>query len=350
MNHSLIQLYHHSFSASRVSSVSEPTRLFTRSDVERLLDVPSCISAVENAFRLRGNGAASPSAVLGVHVDRGSFHAKAAYLELSRPYFAVKVNANFPGNPAAHSMPTIQGVLVLFDATLGVPLAVMDSVAITALRTAAASAVAANLLAHPGAETATFIGCGVQARAHVAAIAAIRALRQVYVFDVDEERASRFARELRSQYAFPVTVAPALRDATRASEIIVTATPATQPFLGVDQVRPGAFVAAVGADNEHKRELELSLLRRAAIVVDDTEQCATIGDLHHAIEASVLTRDDVRATLAEVVAGAKPGRLRDDEIVVFDSTGVAIEDVAAASIVFERAAQSGAGLAIQLRE
>ncbi|HEY8795835.1 MAG TPA: ornithine cyclodeaminase family protein [Gemmatimonadaceae bacterium] len=330
--------------------MSEPTRPFTRSDVERLLDVPSCISAVENAFRLRGNGAASPSAVLGVHVDRGSFHAKAAYLELSRPYFAVKVNANFPGNPAAHSMPTIQGVLVLFDATLGVPLAVMDSVAITALRTAAATAVAADHLAHRGAQIATFIGCGVQARAHVAAIAAIRALRQVYVFDVDEERASRFARELRSQYAFPVTVAPALRDATRASEIIVTATPATQPFLGVDDVSPGAFVAAVGADNEHKRELELSLLRRAAIVVDDTEQCATIGDLHHAIEASVLTRDDVRATLAEVVAGAKPGRLRDDEIVVFDSTGVAIEDVAAASIVFERAAQSGAGLAIQLRE
>lgn len=170
----------------------------------------------------------------------------------------------------------------------------------------------------------------------------------MYLFDVDEERATCFARELRAQHTFNVTVAPALRDATRASEIIVTMTPATQHFLGVDHVPPGAFVAAVGADNEHKRELELSLLREAAVVVDDTEQCASMGDLHHAIEAGVVTRDDVRATLAEVVAGVKRGRLRDEEIVVFDSTGVAIEDVAAASIVFERAALSGAGLAIHL--
>ena len=330
--------------------MSESTRLFTRSDVERLLDIRSCISAVETAFRLRGSGASSPSAVLGVHVDGGGFHAKAAYLELARPYFALKVNANFPGNPAAHSLPTIQGVLVLFDATRGVPLAVMDSASITTLRTAAASAVAADHLARADAHTATFVGCGVQARAHVAAIAEVRELRQVYVFDVDEERASRFATELRERYAFGVTAVLALDDATRASEIIVTTTPATEPFLGVDMVSPGAFIAAVGADNEHKRELELSLLREAAVVVDDLDQCATIGDLHHAIESGVLTRGDVRATLAEVVAGSKPGRLRDDEIVVFDSTGVAIEDVAAASIVFERAALSGAGLEIRLRE
>jgi alanine dehydrogenase len=210
--------------------VSEPTRLFTRSDVERLLDVRSCISAVEAAFRLQGSGATSPSAVLGVHVDGGGFHAKAAFLELARPYFVVKVNANFPGNPAAHSLPTIQGVLVLFEATRGVPLAVMDSAAITTLRTAAASAVAAEHLARPVAHTATFIGCGVQARAHVAAIAEVRELRQVYVFDVDVERASCFARELRERYAFGATVALALRDATRASEIIVTTTPATHPL------------------------------------------------------------------------------------------------------------------------
>ena len=170
------------------------------------------------------------------------------------------------------------------------------------------------------------------------------------MFNVDEERVLRFARELRERYAFGVTVALAVRDATRASEIIVTTTTATQPYLGIDDVSPGAFVAAVGADNEHKRELELSLLREASIVVDDIEQCGTIGDLHHAIEAGVLTRDRVRATLAEIVAGTKPGRLSEDEIVVFDSTGVAIEDVAAASVVFERAALSGAGLEIRLRE
>lgn len=330
--------------------MSELTLLLTRTDVERLLDVRSCIAAVESAFRIRGSGSVSPSAVIGMRVEHGSFHAKAAYLELARPYFALKLNANFPGNSAAHRLPTIQGLLVLFDATRGTPLAVMDSSSITSLRTAATSAVAARLLASQGARTATFIGCGAQAAAHVAAIAAVRDLQRVFLFDIAGERAARLAIELRGHHAFDVTVATTLGEATRASDIIVTMTPATDPLLGVEEVRPGAFVAAVGADSEHKRELELSLLLHSAVVVDDMDQCATIGELHHAIDADALTRDDVRATLAEVVAGSKKGRLHDDDIVVFDSTGVAIEDVAAASIVFERAQRNGVGQAIPLRE
>lgn len=328
----------------------ETTRLLTRSDVERLLDMPTCIAAVQNAFRLRGEGQPSPSGVLGVHVSGGGFHAKAALLHLARPYFVVKVNANFPNNPAAHDLPTIQGVLILFDATCGVPLALMDSMAVTTLRTAAASAVATNVLARGDADIATFIGCGVQARAHVAAIASVRPLRLAYVFDIDQDRAARFAQDLQAGYSFPISVAPDLGDATRASDIVVTTTSATRAFLGAEHLSPGAFVAAVGADNEHKQELEVSLLGAAVVVVDDLEQCATIGDLHHAIDAGILARADVRATLAEVVAGTKSGRRHDDEIIVFDSTGVAIEDVAAASIVFERAVSDDVGLAVHLRD
>ena len=329
--------------------MDEPTRLLTRTDVEQLLDVPSCIAAVEHAFRLRGQGLPSPSGVLGVHVTGGGFHAKAAYLELARPYFVVKVNANFPGNPAEHGLPTIQGVLVLFDAVRGVPLAIMDSMSITTLRTAAASAVAAKYLARADAHTATFIGCGVQARAHVAALSAVGQLRRVYVFDVDAEKSARFAMETQSVHRVEtISVTSELRAATRESGIIVTTTSAKRPFLGVDDVAPGAFIAAVGADNEQKHEIGVDLLRRSVVVTDDTEQCATIGDLHHAIEAGVLTRAGVRATLGEVVAGVKPGRLHGEEIVVFDSTGVAIEDVAAASVVFERALAGNLGLAVHL--
>ena len=322
--------------------------LLTRSDVERLLDVNSCINAVENAFRMRGEGHPSPSGVLGVHVSGGGFHAKAAYLELSRPYFVVKVNANFPGNPATHALPTIQGVLVLFDASDGVPLAVMDSMAITTLRTAAASAVAARFLSLPDARTATFVGCGVQGRAHVAAIAAVRQLERVHLFDVDKRKADTLAAQLRAVSPFDISVASDLRAATRASDIIVTSTSSTKAFLGLDHLSPGAFVAAVGADNEHKQELDVALFRESAVIVDDLEQCAAIGELHHAIAAGVVTRIDVRATLAEIVAGTKPGRLHDDDIIIFDSTGVAIEDVAAAVVVFESAIQSGSGLPISL--
>jgi ornithine cyclodeaminase/alanine dehydrogenase-like protein (mu-crystallin family) len=323
-------------------------RLLSKSDVERLLDMRSCIDGVENAFRLKGEGRPSPGGILGVHVPGGGFHAKAAFLELSRPYFAAKVNANFPENPSRHGLPTIQGVLVLFDASNGRPLAVMDSMAITTLRTAAASAVAASFLARRAARIATFVGCGVQARAHVAAISAVRKLDKVFAFDLDTARSTAFVKEMQMLHAFEILMATDLGDATRASDIVVTTTSAKRAFLGRAGLASGAFVAAVGADSEHKQEIEVDLFRTSGIVVDDLEQCATIGDLHHALDAGVIARGDVRATLAEIVAGVKPGRVSEDEIIIFDSTGIAIEDVAAASIVFERAVADDAGLVVQL--
>lgn len=330
--------------------MNQKTILITRSNVERLLDIPSCIRAVADAFQQKGLGQPAESAVLGVRVTGGSFHAKAARLDLSRPYFVAKVNANFPDNPRLRGLPTIQGVLLLFDATDGRPLAVMDSMAITILRTAAASAVAADLLSRADARTATFIGCGAQAAAHVAAISAVRNLERVFVFDIDKEKETAFAAEMRAVHSCEILTAAEFRDATRASDIVVTTTSSTSAFLGIDDVSPGTFVAAVGADNEHKQEIDPSLLRAAAIVVDNVEQCAAFGDLHHAIKAGIVDRSDVRASLDEIVAGTKSARQSDDEIIVFDSTGVAIEDVAAASIVYERARAEGAGLAIPLAD
>ena len=328
--------------------MSESTLLLTRSVVERLLDIRSCIDGVENAFRRKGEGQPCPGGILGVPVAGGGFHAKAAMLELSRPYFVVKINANFPENPSTRGLPTIQGVLVLFDARNGVPLAAMDSMAITTIRTAAASAVAARLLARREAHTATFIGCGVQARAHVAAISAVRKLERVFVFDLDEGKATGFAEEMRTLHAFETQVATDLRRATRDSDIVVTTTSAKKAFLGRDHLSGGAFVAAVGADNEHKQEIEVDLLRTSVIIADDLEQCATIGDLHHALDAGAVRRGNVRGSLDEVVAGVKQGRLSEDEIIIFDSTGLAIEDVAAACIVYERAVAENAGMTVRL--
>ncbi|MEO8575340.1 MAG: ornithine cyclodeaminase family protein [Gemmatimonadales bacterium] len=328
--------------------MTEPVRVLTRGDIERLLDIRTCIDAVESAFRQRGEGRSSPSGVLGLHVERGRFHVKAAMLELSRSYFAAKINANFPSNPSTNGLPTIQGMLVLFDAADGRVLSAMDSMTITTLRTAAASAVAARYLARRDAHTATFIGCGVQARAHVAAISSVRDLQLAMVFDVDREKAERFADEMRGLHRLEVRVTDDLRSATAASGIVVTTTSSTKAFIGVDHIGRGAFVAAVGADNEHKHEIETAVFGVSAVVVDDLEQCATIGDLHHALDTGVVTRGDIRATLAEVVAGTKPGRLSEDEIIVFDSTGVAIEDVAAAAIAYERAQTAGLGQAVRL--
>src|SRR3954471_13148715 len=242
-------LYHQSF-LHREPPMDDSIRLLSKSDVERLLDMRSCIDGVENAFRLKGEGGRSPGGILGVHVPGGGFHAKAAFLELSRPYFAAKINANFPENPSRRGLPTIQGVLVLFDASNGRPLAVMDSMAITTLRTAAASAVAASFLARRTARTATFVGCGVQARAHVAAISAVRQLEKAFAFDVDTARATAFVKEMQALHAFEILVATDLGQATRLSDIVVTTTSAKSAFLGGAELSKGAFVAAVGADSE----------------------------------------------------------------------------------------------------
>jgi alanine dehydrogenase len=305
--------------------------------VRDLLSVEECITAVEQAFRLHGEGKAPQPGVLAIHAPHGTFHIKAGVLELGRLYFAAKTNANFPGNVERYGLPTIQGVIALFDAERGTPLAILDSREITSLRTGAATAVAAKYLARADASIATICGCGVQGRTQLAAIAAVRKLTRVYAVDRNRENAARFAREMANDLGIAVTVAPDLATAARASDICVTCTPAREAILHAGDVNRGAFVAAVGADNADKQEMDPALLARSVVVVDILEQAEVSGDLHHAIAAGVMTRDDVRAELGEVVAGKKAGRLHDDEIVIFDSTGTALQDVAAAAAVYEKA-------------
>jgi ornithine cyclodeaminase/alanine dehydrogenase-like protein (mu-crystallin family) len=260
----------------------------------------------------------------------------------------MKINANFPGNPKRHGLPTIQGVIALFDASDGRVLALLDSIEITSIRTAAATAVAAKHLAREDASVVTICGCGEQGRSQLRAIMCVRPVRQVNAFDIDGDRAASYAREMAAELGVSVTAVPGLGAETRDTDIWITCTPAREWFLGRSNVRPGAFIAAVGADNDHKQEIEPELLASNVVIADVLDQCATIGDLHHALAASVMQREDVRAELADVVAGAKPGRLHDDEIIVFDSTGTALEDVAAAAVVYERALAAGAGITIDL--
>ena len=314
-------------------------RVLGANEIGPLLDMASCIRAVEDAFRARGTGRAAASATLGFALDGGGLHVKVASLDR---YVVAKVNANFPRNPVQRKLPTIQGALILFDATCGTPLVVMDSAPITTMRTAATTAVAASYLAHPGASTVTFLGCGVQARAHLTALCHVRPVRRVFAVDVQPAAADEFREFAIDEHGVQCSVAGSLRTAARASEIIITCTPSEQAILHIDDVNPGSFVAAVGADNEHKQEIDPALLRESMIVVDDLEQCARIGDLHHAIAAGVVTRDDVHASLDEIVAGTRLARGADNERIVFDSTGLALEDVAVAAVVYERAINASA--------
>jgi alanine dehydrogenase len=324
------------------------TILLSRSDVAGLLDLDDCITAVNEAFGAFGSARARAPGALAHAVAGGAFHVKAASLHLGRSYFASKTNGNFFHNAERFGLPRIQGVIVLCDAENGTPLALMDSIEITILRTGAATAVAAEYLARRDATVATIVGCGVQGRVQLRALARVRPIREVHAYDTDPQVARRFAEDLAPRLGIAIEAVTDLRAATRRSDVVITCTPSRHPILRSTDVAPGMFVAAVGADSEEKQEIESQLLASSAVVVDILEQCATFGDLHHALAAGVMRGEDVRAELGQVVAGAKPGRLSDDETIVFDSTGTALQDVAAAAVVYERALERNVGRVIDL--
>ena len=322
--------------------------VLSRRDVLDLLTLPDCIGAVDRAFRLHAEGRTLGPGVLGVPAVDGGFHIKAAGLIGDRGYFAAKTNANFPQNPRRFGLPTIQGTIVLADASTGVPLAIIESGSVTALRTAAATAVAARFLARRGARTATIVGCGVQGELQLAAIAAVLPLQRAWVLDADHERAESMAVRAAASLGLRVEAAKDLRAALRESDVCVTCTPARRAFVMAADVPPGMFIAAVGADSQGKQELEPVLVASATLVVDVLDQCAEIGELQHVLAAGLMTRAQVHAQLADVVVGRRPGRTRDDEITVFDSSGTALEDVAAAIAVYEKARDTGRGTEVKL--
>jgi alanine dehydrogenase len=329
---------------------SQGTLLLSRSEVADLLSIEECIAAIERVFQMHGEGKTQPPGILGVHAHDGGFHIKAGLLELDRSFFAAKINANFPHNANRFSLPLIQGVIFLADAQNGYPLALMDSMEITIQRTGAATAVAAKYLARPDSKSILICGCGNQGRVSLQALSKIFSLERAFAYDVDRAQAERFANELSAELKIPVQTTDDLRDALKRSDICITCTPSTEFFLKQAYVQPGTFIGAVGADSETKQELEPALLAQNKTVADIVEQCASIGELHHAIASDLMTRQDVHAELGEVVAGTKRGRTSSDEIIIFDSTGMALQDVIAAATVYTKAVGRGAGRILNLAQ
>jgi alanine dehydrogenase len=327
-----------------------PALILTRTDVVSLLSLNDCITAVEGAFRDHGLGTAPAPALLSFHTDDGAFHVKAAGVTTPQPYFAAKINGNFTSNRERFGLPTIQGLIILADLTNGTPLAVMDSIEITIQRTGAATAVAAKYLAREGPAVVTVVGCGVQGRVQLRSVAAVREVVRVDAFDVDPAAARLFSRDMAPVIGVPIQAVADVRRALRESDIVVTCTTARRPVVHLGDVKAGAFVAAVGADHPDKQEIAPELLASAMVITDVTEQSVTIGDTHHAIATGFMRREDVHAELGEIVAGRKPGRSTADYIVVFDSTGMALQDAATAALVYERARERRVGRVIALNE
>jgi len=324
------------------------TLLLTRTQVAALLTLDDCIAGVEAAFRSHALGEVSPPGVLGFPARGGGFHLKAASLALGHNYFAVKCNGNFFHNAERYGMPRIQGLILLYDADNGFPLAVMDSIEITILRTGAATAVAAKYLARQDASLATICGCGNQGRVQLRALARVRPVERAFAFDTEFSTAVGYAEELSKELNIPVAPVRELAPAIRESRLCVTCTPARSPLVMREDVLLGTFLAAVGSDSPEKQELDPRLVAASTVVADVLDQCAEIGEIHHAMSSGLMTRGGVHAELGEVIAGKKPGRTSQEEIIIFDSTGTALQDAAAAAVAYERAVRAGVGTPLYL--
>lgn len=326
------------------------TLVLKREEISSLLTLADYITAVEEAFRMHAEGRSLAPGLLHVDSHPGEFHIKAGGLKLERTYFGLKVNSSFFENRARYGLPNIQGAVILFDGESGSPLAVMDSIEITIQRTGAAVAVAAKYLARSDSLIATICGCGNQGRIQLMAVFQVLPITEAYAFDTNEKVARLYATEMSRALGIAVTPEPNLESAVQRSDVVITCTPSKEHYLLKNYVRPGTFIAAVGADSPDKRELEPTLLVGNKVVVDILEQCADVGELHHALDAGLVTEQDVHGELGEVVAGKIGGRTSEEEITIFDTTGTALQDVAAAVMAYKRAVEAGVGVTLDLSD
>jgi ornithine cyclodeaminase len=316
-------------------------------EIRSLLDPRACIAVMGQAFAAYSTGKAQLPGV--IHLDipendfsqkRGEIHIKAGYLH-GGPYYAVKIVSGFPGN-AKLGLPANDGMIVVFDANTGAPAAfLLDNGFITDFRTGAAGAVAAKHLARQKIATVAVIGTGAQARYQLEMLALERNFTEVRIWGRDPKKAEARADDLAKSPGIPAcnfAVTESVQKAVEGADLVVTVTASREPLLRALWVKPGVTVIAVGSDGPDKQELDVDVLARAdKIVADSTAQCLRLGEIHHAVECGAITKEKIYAELGEITAGIKPGRTSEDEIIVCDLTGVGVQDVAAASLVLERA-------------
>jgi ornithine cyclodeaminase len=326
-------------------------RVLGRSDVQHLVTMPAAIAAVRGAFAAAGRGEAVMPAPLALHLpdSDGELHVKGAYLAGS-PVFAIKTATGFYRNPA-RGLPVGGGMTLVYDAATGVlRMLIADGGLLTDLRTAAAGAVAADLLARASVRTVAVIGTGVQARYQLRALLAVRAAGQVRVWGRRLEAAQRYQREMATP-SVPVSVAGTAREAVAGAEVIITATSSTAPLIEAGWLAQGAHVTAVGSDMPHKQELDPRILAAAdKYVPDSTAAAAAAGELRHAIAAGALAAGAVYGELPALAAGRLAGRTDDGELTVADLTGLGIQDAALAALAVRLAGEQGAGRDVPLGE
>jgi alanine dehydrogenase len=323
------------------------TLLLNPAAVEEATQLPAVVAAVEDAFAAYASGDAQMPAKSYIDLPQydGDFRSMPAYIDSEEWDGAgIKWVNSHPGNPEEHGLPTVMGTMIYSDPETAVPLAILDGTTLTRKRTGAAAAVATKHLAVADATSLGLVGAGVQAHAQLEAIAAVRDIETVVVADQDPDAIADFEGEYGDE--FDVREG-AIAEAV-GCDVVSTTTPVEDPIVPRDAVGEHTHINAMGADAEGKHELEDGILLDAKLVIDDHAQCTHSGEINVPYAAGTLTDADIHAKLGDVVVGDAEGRTDADGITVFDSTGLAIQDVASAHVVYEYAQDNDVGTAMEL--
>lgn len=323
------------------------TLLLNGADVDENAQIGEIISAIEAAFAAyeRGNAKMPPKSYIELPRYNGDFRSMPAYLDAGEWDAAGLKWVNVhPDNEEQFDLPTVMGTVIYSDPETAFPLAVMDGTELTKKRTGAAAAVATDYLAIPDAKSLGLVGAGVQAYTQLEAISMVRPIEEIIVTDVDEEAAARFVEAFSDQ--FDVRAGSVAEVAS--CDVVSTLTPAREPIVPRDAVGDHTHINSMGADAEGKHELEDEILVDAKITIDDYEQCTHSGEINVPWNAGILEDGDLHGEIGAIVEGELAGRVSGDGITVFDSTGLAIQDIAAARVVFEYADRNDNGYPFDL--
>jgi ornithine cyclodeaminase/alanine dehydrogenase-like protein (mu-crystallin family) len=325
------------------------TLLINQAQVNRLLTMAECIQVMEQAFRaLAGGDTLQPlRQVMWLPDKSGVLATMPAYLG-DKETMGLKAISVFPGN---HATPfdSHQGVVLLFEARNGQLLAILDATAITAIRTAAVSALATRLLARPDAAELAILGSGTQARTHLEAMRLVRPIRRVRVWSRNPEHAARFAEKEAWHHGILVEAASSAQAAVAGADLICTTTSSTEPVLLGEWLPPGCHLNAVGSSTPNARELDSSAVARARLYVDRRESALNeAGELLYALKEGAVGEGHIQAELGDLLVGKAPGRQSAEEITLFKSLGLAIEDLAAAHFIYQKALEQNVGISLAL--
>ncbi|ETA66994.1 L-alanine dehydrogenase [Methanolobus tindarius DSM 2278] len=318
-----------------------------QSDVKNVIDMPLTLSAVENGFREHGLKKVQmpPKSYLYFENHNGDLRTMPSFME-EKDIAGVKIVNVHPDN-REKGLPTVMAVIVLNSTETGAPLAIMDGTHVTDMRTGAAGGVAAKYLARKDSHVVGMVGTGGQARTQLLALSEVMDIEEVKITCRNTGHCDSFEKDMKKVVSCDFKRKQSIKDVCDC-DVLVTTTPVREPVVKAEWIHEGTHINAIGADAVGKQELESSIMKKARIIVDDIVQASHSGEVNVPLSQGVISESDIHAELGEIVAGVKKGRLSDDNITIFDSTGLAVQDLVTANMVYTKALELGIGKKVKL--